>query len=538
MRAIASPLIAVLALIQLLVFLPDRAAGQTTEADVYVAQGVLDLDDKRYEDALANFRRALEIEPEHVEALYYTGVVELIRKRPAAALPLLERARARSPRDPAIMYQLGLAYFSLDQYERAQPLLEEAFRANPQLDGAGYYAGFLRYRNKNYRGALEAFRSGRASDPEIQQLTRLYAGLSLAALGLASQGLAEVEQALKVAPGSAITGPAERLRDTIIGARAADRLFSAQVKLGFFVDDNVPVVPDRSRREPLVPLLRNRTRFSSGELLGVGVAYSWLKHVLPRDDWDSAVGYTFFGTYNNDLPDFNVMDHVFTVNVVNRAVAGPIPIESALTYSWDLLTLDEDVFLKRHSVLLSTTLFESDRHVTQLFVRYQNKDFSDDPAIRAENRDATNWMFGFTHILRFQEAAHFVKLGYQFDYEDARGRNYEYTGHRLLAGGQYTLPWYGIRLKYDADVHLRDYVNQNTILPTFAPHSRRRADQEITQVARVEVPLPWLKISGNPFFTERSFTLAIEYQRVDAHSNLAVFDYTRNVGSVILGWSY
>ena len=66
------------ALLGLLLTLPLGAAApasaQTTEADVYVAQAILDIDEKRYDEALANLKKALEVAPDHVEALYYTGV--------------------------------------------------------------------------------------------------------------------------------------------------------------------------------------------------------------------------------------------------------------------------------------------------------------------------------------------------------------------------------------------------------------------------------------------------------------------------------
>jgi len=140
------------------------ASAQTTEADVYVAQAVLEFDDKNYDAALENLRKALELEPDHVEALYFAGAVYAAQKRPDLAAPYLERARAKSPKDPSIAYQLGLVYFAQQRYDRAEPLLEEAYRANPELDSLGYYVGFLRYRKKDYRGALAAFRDGRSSD--------------------------------------------------------------------------------------------------------------------------------------------------------------------------------------------------------------------------------------------------------------------------------------------------------------------------------------------------------------------------------------
>src|SRR5574342_678951 len=157
----------------------SRAPAQTTEADVYVAQAILDIDERRYDAALANLKKALEVEPDHIEALYYTGVVHAARRQPAQAVVFLEKARAKAPRDPAIAFQLGLAHFAQEQYERAEPLFEEVFKTHPDLDGLGYYVGFLRYRKKDYRAALEALRAGRASDPEIQQLTRFYSGLAL-----------------------------------------------------------------------------------------------------------------------------------------------------------------------------------------------------------------------------------------------------------------------------------------------------------------------------------------------------------------------
>src|SRR5256712_354515 len=378
-----------------------HALAQSTEADVYVAQAVLEYSEGKYDEALANLRKALETEPDHVEALYLTGVVLMAKDQPAKATPFLEKARARSRTDPAIAFQLGLAYFAQQQYDRAQPLLEEAFRSQPTLDGLAYYVGFLRYRKKDYRGALDALRAGRTTKADLQQLTKFYSGLALGVLGLPGQAAAEIDQAIRAAPASAFTGPAERLRDSMVAARQGQRRLSAEVRLGFFYDDNVAVIPNADSSEPLVAALRRVKATSSGELFGLRAGYAWLK----IDQWEA-------------------------------------------------------------------------------------------------------------------------KLGYQFDWDDAVGRNYEYVGNRILAGGQYTLPWLAIRLKYDLDVHLRNYQHNNSLLPTTAPGTTQRQDQEITNIVRAELPLPY------------SFTLVAEYQRTMNISNIAVFDYTRNVSTLMLSWSY
>ncbi|HSE93936.1 MAG TPA: tetratricopeptide repeat protein [Methylomirabilota bacterium] len=506
------------------------ALAQTTEADVYVGQAIVDFDDKRYDAALENLKRALEIEPDHVEALYYTGVVYMVQRRPAAAVPFLERARAKSPKEPSLAYQLGLAYFALEQYDRALPLLEQAFAVQPELDSLGYYLGFLRYRNKNYRGALSALRAGRASDPEIQQLARVYTGLSLAALGLPRQAEAEVEQALRIAPGSAITGPAERLRDAVVASRDRDRRFTAEVRAGVLYDDNVRVLPGGiplgSVDGELVAAIRQGSDLpedSVGELFGVRAEYVWWRTA----DWESSVGYSFFATLYNDLPDFNITDHLVTATLVHKNAIAAMPLQIGLQYAYDALFLNEDLFIQRNTASLFGVLTESERHLTQLLARYQDKEFNEiGLTLPDESRDANNYMVGFQHFFRFAEDRHFIKVGYQWDRDDAEGKNYVYNGNRFLFGAQATLPWGDVRLRFDFDAHLRDYTHKNTLFPLIEPGTKRRSDQEYNYAFRVEVPLPW------------NLTLVAEYLRTDANSNLAIFDYDRNVTSLSLSWVY
>jgi tetratricopeptide (TPR) repeat protein len=504
----------------------QHAGAQTTEADVHVAQAVVDLDDRRYEDAIRSLEQALEIEPDHFEALYYMGVAHMALRRPDQAVPFLERARAKAPSDSAVAFQLGLGYFAQQRYDQAEPLLEAVFRSQPELDGLGYYVGYLRHRRKDYRGALRALRAARSTDPEIQQLTRAYTGLALAALGLTAQAAAEVEQALRLAPASPLTGPVERLRDAVVAQRGTDRRFSAEIRVGGFYDDNVRILPDGSASDPLVAAIRSEsggTADSAGEIFGARAEYKWLQ----TPAWESSLGYSFFLSYYNDLPSFNVTDHLASARLVRKLALETMPVQAGLQYSFNLLFLDDDEFIRRNTGTAFVAIAESDRHLTQALGRYQNKAFEEPLALPPEeSRDADNWMIGALHFLRFARDRHFLRAGYQFDYERAEGANNEYRGHRILLGGQATLPWYAIRLKYDADLHLRDYLFVHSLLPSNDPGQRRRRDEQFSHVVRVEVPIPG------------SFTLAAEWLQTLNGSNLEVFEYTRNVVSLTLSWVY
>src|SRR5687768_573630 len=79
--------------------------AQQPEADVFVAQAILAYADKRYDEALARLQEALRLDPNHVDALYYTGLVRLAQRRPDLAVEPLERARSRAATSLPVLHQ-------------------------------------------------------------------------------------------------------------------------------------------------------------------------------------------------------------------------------------------------------------------------------------------------------------------------------------------------------------------------------------------------------------------------------------------------
>ncbi len=565
----AAPLGAVL----LVILFAGTARAQGGEADVFVSRAIAAYEEKRYAEALEALREALGHDPNNVDALYYTGLVRVALGQLNEAVQPLEQARSRAPQDETILFQLGVVYFSLAKYEQAEPLLEQVFATTPARDSLGYYVGFMRYRKQNYQGALRAFRAGSTTDPNIQQLTRFYSGLTLAVLGLPERAAAEIEESIKLQPASPLTGPAERLRGAVAArARERERPFRAELRVGGLFDDNVPVTPRPFPAEPLVTVLRGRRKESSGWLSSARLDYSFLR----GSDYDflrrwglgaleATATYSLFVSYNNDLPKFNVVDQLVGLGTTYGGEVQGYRYQLALQYAYDILSLGGNEFVQRHTITPLVTLVEDPNNLTAFQARYQEKDFRQPRTTpRQERRDGTNWLWGFTHlwrgadlrdIFRFGRATpgdtYQLRLGYQWDFDDTdgpkvRGRNFSYFGNRVLAGVQYAVPeppawiqpfgvnWGGLRLRYDFDVHLRDYRHKNTVLPSPAPGTKARQDNEYTHVFGFTLPLPYHLLNSK----EDLFTLAGEYQRTVSRSNLAVFSFNRNVVSLSVSWSY
>lgn len=520
-------------LLSLLYTLLTVSAAQSqlpSEAVVHIDRAVIAYDAKQYDEALSELKEALRVDPQNVEALYYIGIVYLTLNRPAEGQASLEQASALRPGNADISFQLGVLYFNQQNYEKAEPLLRQVHRVDPDRQNLGYYLGFIEYRKKNYREAISFLQANKPSDENFAQLARFYTGMAMTALGLPRQGQTEISEALRLQPVSPLTTPAQRFGEVLQTAAERERFFHGELRFGVFYDTNVPVVPT-SGSDLLAQAVQTNRRASEGELATVNLSYTWLKSL----DWEGVAAYHFLQTYNNRLTEFNTSDHTPNVSIAYRTAAGGMPLIFGSQAAYDFILLGNSKFSQRWIVNPYATLVENQSsdfaNSTTLQFRFQAKDFFNHHplSVREENRDASNYMVGPTHFVLFDEGRHYIKLGYQYDLDDAKGNDWTYSGNRLITGGQYTLPWGDIRLRYDLDFHWRShkYIDRVTLEASGAEQKKiKRRDRE---------PVHLFSVSKDFL---RDFTGSVEYLFDDNRSNLPVHTYTRHVVTTSLAWRF
>ncbi|HEX9680405.1 MAG TPA: tetratricopeptide repeat protein, partial [Anaerolineales bacterium] len=401
----------------------DAWAQAPTAAEVYVGRAILAFDDKRYDVALAEVQEALRLDPDNVTALYYLGLISIATDRFPEARAALEKARRLRPTDLDVAFQLGVLHFNEQRYAEADPPLRTVFEAQPRRPNLGFYLGFMAYRRKEYREALRFLRANVPSDASFAQLNSFYTALTLGALQLPAEAREEMGEAIRLNPASPLASPGERFRGLVEPAARRERRFQGEVRIGVFYDDNVAVVPNPSS-DLVARVIREQDRRSEGEMAALRLAYTWLRTA----DWEATVSYAFLQTINNRLSDFNVQDHTGTVGLTYRSAIGEMPYFAGLQVAYDYITLGGDRFVQRPIFQPFFTLVEGPGHTTSLVFRTQLKDFRDANVVPAEVRDATNYMGGAIHFFRFAGDRHYIKVGYQYDVEDADGDNWSYVG--------------------------------------------------------------------------------------------------------------
>lgn len=524
---------------------PTWLHAQQGEAEVSVAQGVLAYEQQRYAESLPFFLRAAELDPRNVRAHYYTGLAYLALKKPEQAIAPLDTARQLRPSDPDIRFQLGVAYFSIKDYDKAGQLLEGIYQDTPDRENLGYYVGVSRYQDKKYSEAVEAFDQTVTTDSNLQQLARFYRGLALGVLGLPQEAIAELEAAQKIQAVSPISSASIRIRDELLATRRVTeaKRFRAQISVGGYYDDNVAINPNpESIADPNQQLilndLRSRETTSPGMLASVLLDYAFFR----KGPMEATATYSFFQTLNfhDNLNKFNLQNHLVGLSGFYRGVVQAMPYQVGLQYTYDYLFLDMDGFLSRHTPTLSGTLIPPSftvpvigtvGNLTNVLTRYQVKQFfrepaDNDPRFQSESRDAFNIMTGVVHAFRFSDDRLLLRIGYQYDNEAADGVAFSYRGNRLLTGGQATLPWGNLTLRYDYDVHWRNYKNAQTLFTDDNGNLSKRDDTQQTHLVQLIKPLPY------------NLTLTAQYQHIRNGSDIPVYDYTKNVFTGLLTWSY
>ena len=341
-------------------------------------------------------------------------------------------------------------------------------------------------------------------------------------LGLPREATAELDEALKLAPTSSLTGPAERLRGSMVATTDEQRRFRAQVRVGVLYDTNVAVIPNVSS-DPLVLALQGQQTKSPGELGAVRFDYAFLR----QGGFEAVATLSVFGIYYNKASNFSLFNPLGAVGVTYRGAAGALPYQVGLQYAYDYFQLGSTPFVQRNTIVPSAALLLNSWNLALLEARIQSEQFfNQGPIPSEENRNGIDYMVGASHVMQLLNGKVQTRLGYQFDYDNTKGSDYQYVGNRVFVGAQYALPWLGITVSDSFDVWLRNYLNINAVFPITAPGTVERFDTQYTNVLSLGMPL------------SHGLSLSLDWQYINQQSNIDVFAYKRNVVSLIMTWTY
>jgi len=130
--------------------------------------GRLDYDQRRYEDAVAKFQRAAELDPNSARIQNGLGVALDMQGHMEQARTILEKAvdlnRTQAKPSPWPPHDLGYLLLRLERFNEAEEVLRESLRYGPDLAQTHYYLGRTLEKQGRDSDAVEEYKMAISTD--------------------------------------------------------------------------------------------------------------------------------------------------------------------------------------------------------------------------------------------------------------------------------------------------------------------------------------------------------------------------------------
>jgi len=250
---------------------------------------------------------------------------------------------------------------------------------------------------------------------------------------------------------------------------------------------------------------------------------------LERGPLVAGAGYALYQSFHRTLSGFDVEAH--TPVAFAQYTVGPV--QTRLQYVFDYAKVGRSPYVIAHAIAPIITVTETPDLFTSFQLRYQSKDYQHGRFLFNSQRDGQNWLIGGTQYWLYAKQTAHVRAGYVYDNAVTGGSDvaralaatsadWAYQGHRFLVGT--TLPpWSRITLELGFEYYQQDYSSANSFSPVG---DVVREDKTYSPSVTVSRPL-----------TDR-LSLAVQYLYMRAESNIAVFDYQRDLVSLTLAGQF
>ena len=161
--------------------------------------GVLLFNNQQYDEAISNFQKALQANPNLIHAYNYLGNAFQEKKQFDKSISYYEQAIQINPADVTAYMNLGILFLNTNQHGEAREYFSTALQINPNLYQAYDYMGLSLIMENNFDKAMECYRSSLLINPN-SAMTLVRLGYILARQGNLNEAEKVYKHALEVDP--------------------------------------------------------------------------------------------------------------------------------------------------------------------------------------------------------------------------------------------------------------------------------------------------------------------------------------------------
>ena len=488
--------------ILLVFFLVASPSGVSAESP-YLTKGIEQYKMENYEEAVEILIKAREDDPSSSAAAFFLGLAyKQIVDYPKALMHFRDAVTLHPKIKEALVELVDMA-LQMDQNEEAKKWIEVAEQEGIYPAKIAFLKGLaLRKENKNLE-AIESFKRATELDGTLAQASEFQIALCLLDERKLKAAKDRFQAAVLLDPRSDLGTYARRYQDLV-----EERVFlerPLRVTLGAFgqYDSNVVLQPTQSSLTPDITDEASRALTTTARVDYVPIL---------EGPWLFNAQYAYYGNFHDK--------HSTTHDVISNGIYvapgynfGRYALNLAANYNHALVRGPSyKKYLGYFSIGPLFRLLLNQNQLLELFGGYVNQEYFRPPSTPEEDRDATGVNAYVSWIWSFKTES-FLILRYEYMEEDTDGADWANDGHRFSAS--LTLPLAPkVKLQLSGQATLQDFKNTHSVFGI------KREDD----IYRGSIGVTW------EFY--KNMDLLLQFDTTRADSNIAIYDYDRNVYSV------
>jgi len=148
----------------------NPSSNDAHAVDLHMMLGSAFAEQKEYDTALGEYRKALAIDPEQEQTHYLAGLAMIRGGHPKDAVDELRTALKLNPSDTLAKYHLAFALIQIRELGEAPTLLREVIQQDPKYADAYYELGKLQLEQGDTKSAVASLESGIKANPEADYI--------------------------------------------------------------------------------------------------------------------------------------------------------------------------------------------------------------------------------------------------------------------------------------------------------------------------------------------------------------------------------
>ncbi len=468
-------------------------------------RGIKEFRAENFEEALIIFKQARQEEPNNSVAAFYLG---LAYKQGGQNKEAVENFKAAVTLTPAVKDaypELVEILYNANEFKEARKWIAKAEKENILPARMVFLSGLILVKENKNSAAIDAFKKAKQLDTSMSQAADFQIAMAYAKEKKPAEAQEAFKAVIAVDPNSELASFAKEYEMAVTEAVAKFKVWRFNVGLSYNYDDNIVSKPSTSVPGVLI--------FGEKGYYGVGT-FSVNYNPAPWGPLSLSAAYGLYSSHYRDTNTHNIMSHTVsaTPGYTYQSVALTVPV------SYNYVFLRERGYESVTAVKPTFTLLLSPTNIVQAGAGLAKRDIIKEAIDPNENRDGKVYSALLGYIHPFTNGA-MANFRYEYTKDITDGQNWKNRGNEFNLGGVYPLTQ-KLSLLGNAGYLQQDYDKTSTVFLL------RRHDKIYTASATAKTEV------------YKNLNVNLSYGWTRADSNIAVYDYKRNVYTAGLDYSF